>query len=41
MTEILKRELMYFWYYFDIQFRQIAGYWMLGMILDTVSKGEF
>jgi uncharacterized membrane protein YraQ (UPF0718 family) len=36
MTEILTRELIYFWYYFDIQFRQIAGYWMLGMVLGSV-----
>jgi uncharacterized membrane protein YraQ (UPF0718 family) len=36
MTEILTREFIYFWYYFDIQFRQIAGYWILGMILGSV-----
>jgi hypothetical protein len=35
MAEILKRELIYLWYYFDIQLRQIAGYWVLGMILGT------
>ncbi|MDR3191582.1 MAG: permease [Treponema sp.] len=35
MFEILKRELIYLWYYFDIQFRQIAGYWILGMALGS------
>ncbi|MDR0411987.1 MAG: permease [Treponema sp.] len=36
MAEILKREFIYFWYYFDIQLRQIAGYWILGMVLGSV-----
>ncbi|MDR1985986.1 MAG: permease [Treponema sp.] len=36
MAEILAREGIYFWYYFDIQFRHIAGYWMLGMVLGSV-----
>jgi uncharacterized membrane protein YraQ (UPF0718 family) len=36
MIEILRRELIYFWYYFDIQFRQIAGYWVLGMALGSL-----
>lgn len=36
MPEILKREFIYVWYYFDIQLRQIAGYWILGMILGSV-----
>jgi uncharacterized membrane protein YraQ (UPF0718 family) len=36
MVEILRREFIYFWYYFDIQFRQIAGYWILGMALGSV-----
>jgi uncharacterized membrane protein YraQ (UPF0718 family) len=35
MGEIAKREFIYFWYYFDIQFRQIAGYWILGMVLGS------
>ncbi|MHB9291134.1 hypothetical protein Holit_00206 [Hollandina sp. SP2] len=35
MAEIIKREFVYFWYYFDIQFRQIAGYWVLGMVLGS------
>jgi uncharacterized membrane protein YraQ (UPF0718 family) len=36
MLEIPQRELIYLWYYFDIQFRQIAGYWVFGMILGSV-----
>jgi uncharacterized membrane protein YraQ (UPF0718 family) len=36
MADILRRELIYFWYYFDIQFRQIAGYWVLGMALGSL-----
>jgi uncharacterized membrane protein YraQ (UPF0718 family) len=35
MPEIIRREFIYFWYYFDIQFRQIAGYWILGMVLGS------
>jgi uncharacterized membrane protein YraQ (UPF0718 family) len=35
MPEMLLRELIYFWHYFDIQFRQIAGYWILGMALGS------
>jgi uncharacterized membrane protein YraQ (UPF0718 family) len=36
MTEILTREFIYVWYYFDIQARQIAGYWILGMVLGSL-----
>jgi uncharacterized membrane protein YraQ (UPF0718 family) len=36
MKEILAREFIYFWYYFSIQFRQIAGYWIFGMILGSL-----
>jgi uncharacterized membrane protein YraQ (UPF0718 family) len=35
MADIVRRELIYFWYYFDIQLRQIAGYWVLGMVLGS------
>jgi uncharacterized membrane protein YraQ (UPF0718 family) len=35
MIEILKREFIYLWYYFEIQFQQIAGYWILGMVLGS------
>lgn len=36
MLEILHREIIYLWYYFDVQFRQIFGYWVLGMVLGSV-----
>jgi uncharacterized membrane protein YraQ (UPF0718 family) len=36
MLEIIRREAIYLWYYFDIQFRQIAGYWILGMALGSL-----
>jgi uncharacterized membrane protein YraQ (UPF0718 family) len=35
MTEILEREYIYLWYYFDIRSRQIAGYWIFGMLLGS------
>jgi uncharacterized membrane protein YraQ (UPF0718 family) len=36
MTEILKRELIYLWYYFTLQVEQIAGYYILGICLGSV-----
>lgn len=36
MGDVLKRELIYLWYYFDIQLRQIFWYWILGMVLGSV-----
>jgi uncharacterized membrane protein YraQ (UPF0718 family) len=36
MTEIIVREIIYFWHYFSIQFVQIAGYWAVGMILGSL-----
>ena len=38
MTEILavlKGEMIYIWYYFEIQFRQICRYWILGMLIGS------
>lgn len=35
MLEILRRETVYLWYYFDIQLRQIVWYWILGMVLGS------
>ncbi len=38
MTEffaILRREFIYIWYYFEIQFRQIFWYWVLGMLIGS------
>jgi len=36
MSEILKREFIYLWYYCSILFEQIARYWLLGMVLGSV-----
>jgi len=36
MTEILKRESLYLWYYFTIQFDQIIWYYLLGMALGSL-----
>ncbi len=36
MQEILHREAVYFWYYFELQLRQILPYWALGIILGSV-----
>ena len=33
--DVLQREAIYLWYYFDVQFRQIFGYWVLGMVLGS------
>lgn len=35
MIEIVRRELIYFWYYFTIQFDQIFKYWALGIVLGS------
>ena len=32
---VLRRECTYIWYYFEIQFRQICGYWILGMLIGS------
>ena len=36
MQEILHREAVYFWYYFELQLRQILLYWAMGIILGSV-----
>ena len=35
MAETLHREFVYLWYYFELQFRQIAFYWVLGMAIGS------
>ena len=35
MPELLRREAVYLWYYFDLQFRQIFWYWVLGMVIGS------
>ncbi len=36
MLKTLQREFIYLWYYFDVQFRQIFGYWVLGIVIGSV-----
>lgn len=35
MINILHREFVYLWYYFDVQLRQIFWYWVLGIVLGS------
>lgn len=36
MLDILHREFVYLWYYFELQLRQIFPYWVLGMVIGSV-----
>ncbi|MDE7202563.1 MAG: permease [Lachnospiraceae bacterium] len=36
MQDILHREAIYLWYYFELQLRQILPYWALGIVLGSV-----
>ncbi len=36
MIEIIKREAVYLWYYFDLQLRQILPYFVVGIVLGSV-----
>ena len=35
MVDILRRELIYLWYYFEVQLQQIFGYWALGIVIGS------
>lgn len=35
LSAVLRREIIYIWYYFEIQFRQIFGYWILGILMGS------
>lgn len=35
VLDVLHREFVYLWYYFDVQLRQIFGYWVLGILLGS------
>lgn len=35
MTEILRREAIYLWYYFSVQFEQIFRYWAIGVLIGS------
>lgn len=36
VCNVLHRELVYIWYYFDVQLRQIFWYWVLGMAIGSL-----
>lgn len=36
MFEILRREAIYLWYFFSVQFHQIAPYWAFGIIVGSL-----
>ena len=36
MLDVIRRELVYLWYYFDLQLRQIALYYVIGIVLGSV-----
>jgi len=35
MLEIISREFVYIWYYFEVQLRQIVLYWALGIVIGS------
>lgn len=35
MSEVLRRESIYLWFYFTIQFEQIFKYWVIGILLGS------
>ena len=35
LWEVLRRELVYLWYYFDLQLRQIFVYWVIGILIGS------
>ncbi len=36
IMDVIQREAVYFWYYFDLQVRQILPYWALGIVIGYV-----
>ena len=36
MTDVIGREFIYIWYYFDVQLRQIFWYWVIGMAIGSL-----
>ena len=34
--ELIQREFIYIWYYFEIQLRQIFWYWIIGMAIGSL-----
>ena len=35
LLTVLRREIIYIWYYFEIQFRQVCRYWIFGMLIGS------
>ncbi|MBQ8985722.1 MAG: permease [Lachnospiraceae bacterium] len=35
MWQVIRREFIYIWYYFDVQFRQIFLYWAIGILIGS------
>ncbi len=35
MLDIIQREAIYLWYYFDLQLRQIFWYWVVGIVIGS------
>ncbi len=35
ILDVLRREAVYIWYYFDVQLRQVFWYWVLGILLGS------
>ena len=35
LWDVLQREFIYIWYYFDVQFRQIFLYWVIGILIGS------
>ena len=36
MVEVVRRELIYLWYYFSVQLEQIFWYWLIGMAIGSL-----
>ena len=36
MIDVLRREAVYLWYYFSVQFEQIFRYWVMGMVIGSI-----
>ena len=36
MWDIIYREIVFIWYYSEIQFKQIAFYWALGIVIGSI-----
>ncbi len=39
--EILHREFIYVWYYFEVQLRQILPYFLMGIVIGSIKHLPF